>query len=194
MLATVSRMIDLRRSLCWYLDPDLAVAPTALWQITKFDRSFRSIYTTIRVSLKAAVSVGRYPEDSYQGGIQVFEHFGGCRAALRRSVYLEYARVISSYLNLVGVLQGLQLLCHCRSAPPPSQDVPRLWHIEASLNNAESRCQAHMHPPLHLYTLYNAVKTYADGYVNIVATYAQSNGSLRSNSLGQMEHRFQLMI
>lgn len=27
-------------------------------------------------------------------------------------------------------------------------------------------------------TLYNAVKTYADGYVNIVATYAQSNGSL----------------
>jgi glucoamylase len=27
-------------------------------------------------------------------------------------------------------------------------------------------------------TLYSAVKTYADGYVNIVATYAQSNGSL----------------
>lgn len=27
-------------------------------------------------------------------------------------------------------------------------------------------------------TLYNAVKTYADGYVNIVATYAQTNGSL----------------
>jgi glucoamylase len=27
-------------------------------------------------------------------------------------------------------------------------------------------------------TLYNAVKAYADGYVNIVATYAQSNGSL----------------
>ncbi len=27
-------------------------------------------------------------------------------------------------------------------------------------------------------TLYNAVKTYADGYVNVVATYAQSNGSL----------------
>jgi glucoamylase len=26
--------------------------------------------------------------------------------------------------------------------------------------------------------LYNAVKTYADGYVNIVATYAQTNGSL----------------
>jgi glucoamylase len=27
-------------------------------------------------------------------------------------------------------------------------------------------------------TLYNAIKTYADGYMNIVATYAQSNGSL----------------
>jgi glucoamylase len=27
-------------------------------------------------------------------------------------------------------------------------------------------------------TLYNAVKTYADGYVNIIATYVQSNGSL----------------
>ncbi|KAI9737239.1 MAG: hypothetical protein M1818_005771 [Claussenomyces sp. TS43310] len=125
--------------------------------------SFRSIYTiNSGIAEGTAVSVGRYPEDSYQGGNPW-------------------------YLNTLAAAEQLY-------------DALYTWNRTGSITvtstslaffqDLDSSITAGTHPSsTSTYTtLYNAVKTYADGYMNIVATYAQSNGSLSeqfSRSNGQ---------
>lgn len=115
--------------------------------------SFRSIYTVNSgISQGSAVSVGRYPEDSYYGGNPW-------------------------YLNTLAAAEQLY-------------DALYVWNRQGSITvtstslaffrDFSSSITAGTYPSstATYSTLYNAIKTYADGYISIVATYAQANGSL----------------
>ncbi|CZR52821.1 probable glucoamylase precursor [Phialocephala subalpina] len=115
--------------------------------------SFRSIYTiNSGIAEGVAVSVGRYPEDSYQGGNPWYLNTLAAAEQLYDALYTwnkqGYITVTSTSL---AFFQDF------------SSSVTAGTYASSTTTYT---------------TLYNAVKTYADGYMNIVATYAQSNGSL----------------
>ncbi|ESZ97509.1 glycoside hydrolase family 15 protein [Sclerotinia borealis F-4128] len=115
--------------------------------------SFRSIYNiNSGIAQGVAVSVGRYSEDSYYGGNPW-------------------------YLNTLAAAEQLY-------------DALYTWNKQGSITvtatslaffkdfSSSITAGTYASSSTTYTTLYNAIKTYADGYVNIVATYAQSNGSL----------------
>ncbi|KAH8759677.1 Six-hairpin glycosidase-like protein [Hyaloscypha sp. PMI_1271] len=115
--------------------------------------SFRSIYTiNSGIAEGTAVAVGRYPEDSYQGGNPWYLNTLAAAEQLYDALYTwnkqGYITVTSTSLAFFKDL---------------SSSVTAGTYASSTSTYT---------------TLYNAVKTYADGYMNIVATYAQSNGSL----------------
>lgn len=115
--------------------------------------SFRSIYViNTGIPQGVAVSVGRYPEDSYYGGNPW-------------------------YLNTLAAAEQLY-------------DALYVWNRQGSITvtsvslaffrdfSSSITAGTYASSTTTYSTLYNAVKTYADGYFSIVATYAQANGSL----------------
>ncbi|PSS07158.1 carbohydrate-binding module family 20 protein [Amorphotheca resinae ATCC 22711] len=115
--------------------------------------SFRSIYAlNSGIPEGTAVAVGRYPEDSYQGGNPWYLNTLAAAEQLYDALYtwdkLGYITVTSTSLAFFNDF-----------------DTSITVGTYASSSSTYT-------------TLYNAVKTYADGYMSIVATYAQSNGSL----------------
>ncbi|CAI0652044.1 unnamed protein product [Colletotrichum noveboracense] len=125
--------------------------------------SFRTIYTINNgIAQSAAIAVGRYPEDSYYGGNPW-------------------------YLNTLAAAEQLY-------------DALYVWKQQGSITVTQTslaffRDQLGSVAPgtyasgTSTYTsLINAVSAYADGFMNVVATYAQTNGSLAeqfSRSNGQ---------
>ncbi|KAL3302414.1 glycosyl hydrolase family 15 [Colletotrichum asianum] len=125
--------------------------------------SFRTIYTINNgIAQSAAIAVGRYPEDSYYGGNPW-------------------------YLNTLAAAEQLY-------------DALYVWKQQGSVTVTQTslaffRDQLGSVAPgtyasgTSTYTsLINAVSAYADGFMNVVATYAQTNGSLAeqfSRSNGQ---------
>ncbi|KAK3943533.1 glycoside hydrolase family 15 protein [Diplogelasinospora grovesii] len=115
--------------------------------------SFRSIYTiNSGIAEGVAVAVGRYPEDSYYNGNPW-------------------------YLNTLAAAEQLY-------------DALYVWNQQGSITVTSTSLAffqdflssvtagTYASGTSTYTTLYNAVQTYADGYMNIVATYAASNGSL----------------
>lgn len=108
------------------------------------------------------MSVGRYPEDSYQGGNPWYLNTLAAAEQLYDALY-------------TWNKQGFITVTSTSLAFFKDFDSSVTAGTYASSTSTYS-------------TLYNAIKAYADGYVNIVATYAQSNGSLSeqfSRSNGQ---------
>ncbi|KAH8687330.1 Six-hairpin glycosidase-like protein [Tricladium varicosporioides] len=115
--------------------------------------SFRSIYTiNSGIAQGQAVSVGRYPEDSYYGGNPWYLNTLAAAEQLYDALYT---------WNKLG------------SITVTSTSLAFFKDLSSSITAGTYASSTSTYT-----TLYNAVKTYADGYVNIVATYAQSNGSL----------------
>ena len=115
--------------------------------------SFRSIYTiNSGIAEGTAVSVGRYPEDSYQGGNPWYLNTLAAAEQLYDALY-------------VWNRQGYIIVT--------STSLAFFKDFSSSITAGTYASSTSTYT-----TLYNAIKTYADGYVNIVATYAQSNGSL----------------
>lgn len=115
--------------------------------------SFRSVYgINSGIPEGTAVAVGRYPEDSYYNGNPWYL----CTLAAAEVLYdaliawdaQGYIEVTSTSLAFFRDLDS---------------------SITAGTYNSGSSTYT---------TLYDAVSTYADGYVNVVATHAASNGSL----------------
>ncbi|KAG4029361.1 hypothetical protein MFRU_016g01150 [Monilinia fructicola] len=115
--------------------------------------SFRSIYSiNSGIAQGVAVAVGRYSEDTYYGGNPW-------------------------YLNTLAAAEQLY-------------DALYTWNKQGSITvtatslaffkdfSSSITAGTYASSTTTYTTLYNAIKTYADGYVNVVATYAQSNGSL----------------
>jgi glucoamylase len=98
------------------------------------------------------VAVGRYPEDSYQGGNPWYLNTLAAAEQLYDALYT---------WNKQG------------SITVTSTSLPFFQDLDSSIAAGTYASSSSTYS-----TLYNAVKTYADGYVNIIATYAQSNGSL----------------
>jgi hypothetical protein len=115
--------------------------------------SFRSIYTiNSGIAEGTAVAVGRYPEDSYQGGNPWYLNTLAAAEQLYDALYT---------WNRQG------------SITVTSTSLAFFEDFDSSITAGTYASSSSTYT-----TLYNAVKTYADGYVNVVATYAQSNGSL----------------
>lgn len=115
--------------------------------------SFRSIYTiNSGIAEGTAVAVGRYPEDSYQGGNPWYLNTLAAAEQLYDALYT---------WNRQG------------SITVTSTSLAFFQDFDSSITAGTYASSSSTYT-----TLYNAVKTYADGYVNVVATYAQSNGSL----------------
>ena len=115
--------------------------------------SFRSIYTiNSGIAEGTAVAVGRYPEDSYQGGNPWYLNTLAAAELLYDALYT---------WNKQG------------SITVTSTSLAFFQDFDSSVTAGTYTSSSSTYT-----TLYNAVKTYADGYVNVVATYAQSNGSL----------------
>lgn len=125
--------------------------------------SFRSIYSiNSGIAEGVAVSVGRYPEDSYQGGNPWYLNTLAAAEQLYDALYTWNKQ---GYITVT------------------STSLAFFKDFSSSVTAGTYASSTSTYT-----TLYNAVKTYADGYVNIVATYAQSNGSLSeqfSRSNGQ---------
>lgn len=115
--------------------------------------SFRSIYSiNSGIAQGVAVAVGRYSEDTYYGGNPW-------------------------YLNTLAAAEQLY-------------DALYTWNKQGSITvtatslaffkdfSSSITAGTYASSTTTYTTLYNAIKMYADGYVNVVATYAQSNGSL----------------
>jgi glucoamylase len=96
--------------------------------------------------------VGRYPEDSYYGGNPWYLNTLAAAEQLYDALYT---------WNQVG------------SLTVTSTSLPFFKDMLSSITvgTYESSSNTYI-------TLASAIRTYADGYVNVVATYAQSNGSL----------------
>lgn len=114
--------------------------------------SFRSIYTlNSGIPEGTAVSVGRYPEDSYMGGNPWYLITMGASEQLYDSLYTwnkqGFITITSTSLAFFNDFTSVSAGTYVSSTSTYT-------------------------------TIVNAVKAYADGYVNIVATFAQSNGSL----------------
>jgi glucoamylase len=115
--------------------------------------SFRSIYTiNSGIAEGTAVAVGRYPEDTYQGGNPWYLNTLAAAEQLYDALYT---------WNKQG------------SITVTSTSLAFFQDFDSSITAGTYASSSSTYA-----TLYNAVQTYADGYVNIVATYAQSNGSL----------------
>ncbi|PMD22631.1 carbohydrate-binding module family 20 protein [Hyaloscypha hepaticicola] len=115
--------------------------------------SFRSIYSiNSGIAEGTAVAVGRYPEDSYQGGNPWYLNTLAAAEQLYDALYTWNKQ---GYITVTATSLAF------------FQD----FSSSVTAGTYASSTSTYT-------TLYNAVKTYADGYVNVVATYAQSNGSL----------------
>ena len=115
--------------------------------------SFRSIYTiNSGIAEGTAVAVGRYPEDTYQGGNPWYLNTLAAAEQLYDALYT---------WNKQG------------SITVTSTSLSFFQDFDSSVAAGTYASSSSTYT-----TLYNAVKTYADGYVNIIATYAQANGSL----------------
>jgi glucoamylase len=115
--------------------------------------SFRSIYTiNSGIAEGVAVSVGRYPEDSYYNGNPWYLNTLAAAEQLYDALYT---------WNKLGSL---------------TITTTSLSFFKDFLSSATTGTYASSSSTYT--TLTSAIKTYADGYMNIVATYAQSNGSL----------------
>ncbi|KAG0646292.1 hypothetical protein D0Z07_8248 [Hyphodiscus hymeniophilus] len=115
--------------------------------------SFRSIYTiNSGIAEGDAVAVGRYPEDSYQGGNPWYLNTLAAAEQLYDALYT---------WNKQG------------SIAVTATSLGFFKDFDSSITAGTYASSSSTYS-----TLYNAVKAYADGYVDIVATYAQSNGSL----------------
>jgi glucoamylase len=115
--------------------------------------SFRSIYSiNSGIAEGTAVAVGRYPEDSYQGGNPWYLNTLAAAEQLYDALYT-WKRQGSITVTSVSL---------------------------AFFRDLDSSITAGTYPSASstYTTLYNAVSAYADGYMNVIATYAQSNGSL----------------
>ena len=125
--------------------------------------SFRSIYTiNSGIAQGTAVAVGRYPEDSYQGGNPWYLNTLAAAEQLYDALY-------------IWNKQGLITVTSTSLAFFRDFDSSITIGIYASSSSTYT-------------TFYDAVKAYADGYVDIVATYIQLNGSISeqfSRSNGQ---------
>lgn len=98
------------------------------------------------------MAVGRYPEDTYQGGNPWYLNTLAAAEQLYDALYT---------WNKQG------------SITVTSTSLAFFQDFDSSVTAGTYASSSSTYS-----TLYNAVKTYADGYINIVATYAQSNGSL----------------
>lgn len=98
------------------------------------------------------MAVGRYSEDSYQGGNPWYLNTLAAAEQLYDALYT---------WNKQG------------SITITSTSLPFFRDLDSSIATGTYSTSSSTYT-----TLYNAVKTYADGYVNIIATYAQPNGSL----------------
>ncbi|KAM0165496.1 hypothetical protein ACHAPG_000167 [Botrytis cinerea] len=115
--------------------------------------SFRSIYSiNSGIAEGVAVSVGRYPEDSYYGGNPWYLNTLAAAEQLYDALYT---------WNRIG------------SITVTSTSLAFFKDFSSSITAGTYASSTSTYT-----TLYNAIKTYADGYVNVVATYAQANGSL----------------
>ncbi|KAH8595915.1 Six-hairpin glycosidase-like protein [Bisporella sp. PMI_857] len=125
--------------------------------------AFRSIYSiNSGIAQGVAVAVGRYPEDSYFGGNPWYLNTLAAAEQLYDALYT-WNRQGSITITSVSLAFF--------------KDI----YSSAAVGTYASSTSTYS-------SLYNAVKTYADGYMNVVATYAQSNGSLSeqfSRSNGQ---------
>ncbi|KAH6635095.1 glycoside hydrolase family 15 protein [Chaetomium sp. MPI-SDFR-AT-0129] len=115
--------------------------------------SFRSIYSVNSgISQGVAVSVGRYPEDSYYGGNPWYLNTLAAAEQLYDALY-------------VWNKQG--------SITVTSTSLAFFKDFSSSVTVGTYASGSSTYT-----TLYNAISNYADGYINIVAQYTPSDGSL----------------
>ncbi|KZL77511.1 glycoside hydrolase family 15 protein [Colletotrichum tofieldiae] len=125
--------------------------------------SFRSIYVINNgIAQSAAIAVGRYPEDSYYGG---------------NPWYLNTLAAAEQLYDAIYVWKQQGSITVTQTSLAFFRD--RLGSVAPGTYASGSSTYT---------SLINAVSAYADGFVNVVATYAQTNGSLAeqfSRSNGQ---------
>lgn len=115
--------------------------------------SFRSVYSiNSGIAEGTAVAVGRYPEDSYYNGNPWYL----CTLAAAEVLY--DALITWDTQGYIEVT---------------STSLAFFKDLDSSITAGTYASSSSTYT-----TLYDAVSTYADGYVNVVATYAASNGSL----------------
>lgn len=115
--------------------------------------SFRSVYgINSGIAEGTAVAVGRYSEDSYQNGNPWYLT---TLAAAEQLYDALIAWDTQGYIEVTSTSLGF------------FQD------LDSSIATGTYESSSSTYT-----TLYDAVSSYADGYVNVVATYAASNGSL----------------
>lgn len=115
--------------------------------------AFRSIYT-INSGLAEGVAdaVGRYPEDSYEGGNPWFLITEAAAELLYDALY-QWKRIGSLTVSSVS--------------------LPFFKDFDSSITAGTYASSTSQYT-----TLTTAIRTYADGFLNIVATHAETNGSL----------------
>ncbi|KAF9877776.1 glucan 1, 4-alpha-glucosidase-like protein [Colletotrichum karsti] len=125
--------------------------------------SFRTIYTINNgISQANAIAVGRYPEDSYYGGNPWYLNTLAAAEQLYDALYV--------WKQQGSITVTSTSLAFFRD---------RLGSVSAGTYASGTSTYT---------SLINAVSAYADGFMNVVATYAQTNGSLAeqfSRSNGQ---------
>ncbi|KUI55350.1 Glucoamylase [Cytospora mali] len=115
--------------------------------------SFRSVYTlNSNIAEGTAVAVGRYPEDVYYNGNPWYL----CTLAAAEQLYDSL---------IVWESQGY--------IEVTSTSLAFFQDFDSSITAGTYDSSSTTYT-----TLYDAVQTYAEGYMNVVATYAASNGSL----------------
>lgn len=115
--------------------------------------SFRSIYTiNSGIAEGTAVAVGRYPEDVYYNGNPW------------------YLTTLAAAELLYDALLGWESQGYITVS---STNLAFFQDLDSSITTGTYDSGSTTYT-----TLYNAVYEYADGYFNVVATYAPSNGSL----------------
>ncbi|TEA19575.1 Glucoamylase [Colletotrichum sidae] len=125
--------------------------------------SFRSIYSINNgIAQSAAIAVGRYPEDVYYGG---------------NPWYLNTLAAAEQLYDALYVWKQQGSITVTQVSLPFFRD--RLGSVAPGTYASSTSTYT---------SLINAVSAYADGFINVVATYAQTNGSLAeqfSRSNGQ---------
>ncbi|RAL65286.1 hypothetical protein DID88_000854 [Monilinia fructigena] len=117
--------------------------------------SFRSIYSiNSGIAQGVAIAVGRYAEDSYYGGNPWYLNTLAAAEQLYDALYIVH-------LNKQG------------SITVTSTSLAFFKDFSSSITAGTYASSTTTYT-----TLYNAIKTYADGFVNVVATYTPSSGSL----------------
>ncbi|KAI2473404.1 carbohydrate-binding module family 20 protein [Annulohypoxylon bovei var. microspora] len=115
--------------------------------------SFRSIYTlNLGIGSGSAVAVGRYPEDSYYNGNPWYLNTLAAAEQLYDALYVwQTTGSITVTSTSLAFFQSL------------------VSGVSAGTYASSSATYT---------SIYNAVYTYADGFVNVVSKYASTNGSL----------------